>query len=99
MYITIILLSLVQIHFSLYGVAEQKLDCGLRVVHVNGDLYYFTPSISMSDLQPGGQLVCNWHQKWWNTAKTDFFPNWYYLVKFRWLQSVCALLIPDIFCC
>ena len=65
------------VYFSLYGVAEEILDCGLTTVHVNGDLYYFTPSLSMDDLKPGAEMSCTWHQKWWNIAKSDFFPNWY----------------------
>ena len=61
---------------SLYGAKVEDIDCGLTVGHVNGDLYYFTPTPSFPAIEPGEELVCTWHQKWWNVAISDFFPNW-----------------------
>ena len=60
----------------MYGAKEEELGCGLAIVHVEGDLYYFTPADMFTEIKPAELLACEWHQKWWNIAKSDFFPNW-----------------------
>ena len=68
--------SLLSFHFSLYGAKVEDLDCGLTLVHVNGDLFYLYPTPEFPGLQPGSTISCTWHQRLWNIAISDFFPNW-----------------------
>ena len=59
--------------FSLYGLVEEELDCGLFLDHVNGDLY----SLNFVNTPiPGHGVTCTHHQESSNVAKSDFFPNW-----------------------
>jgi hexosaminidase len=71
-------LSVRLFYYSLYGARTEKLDCGLKVEHENGALYYFTPSNrTFMGINPGNTIVCNYLNTHWMVSRTDNMPNWY----------------------
>ncbi|KAL4239994.1 hypothetical protein ACF0H5_000789 [Mactra antiquata] len=64
--------------YSLYGLREEVVQCGLQVRHVNGGLFYVTPDPkSFKPIPPGGKLTCTIYNKYWLVSRTDNMPNWY----------------------
>ncbi|XP_053390345.1 uncharacterized protein LOC123562093 isoform X1 [Mercenaria mercenaria] len=64
--------------YSLYGGKAESLQCGLRLEHENGALYYFTPDVKIfSGIATGETLTCQYHNKYWMVTRTDNMPNWY----------------------
>ncbi|VDI02254.1 hexosaminidase [Mytilus galloprovincialis] len=52
--------------------------CGMLLEHIAGSLYKLTPDKStFINIDPQGQVNCQFHAKYWSVAVTDNMPNWY----------------------
>ncbi|KAK3094852.1 hypothetical protein FSP39_007074 [Pinctada imbricata] len=51
-------------------------NCHMRIFHVGGSLYNFSPMKSFS-LGPMQTASCLVYAKYWQVARTDTMPNWY----------------------
>lgn len=50
---------------------------GLKVTHINGCLFKFSPTNDFQNLNPGNSIRIMFNASFWCVAKTDVMPNWY----------------------
>ena len=56
---------------------ENPLNPGLKVTHINGDLFKLEPTEHFTPLKPGETLNFEFDAGDWQVAKSDVMPNWY----------------------
>ena len=57
-------------------IPEQDLP-GVKISHINGDMFKLEPTESFTPLHQGDSLDIEFDAEFWQAAKTDVMPNWY----------------------
>ena len=50
---------------------------GIKVTHINGCLFKFSPTEDFTNINPGRSFQIRFNASFWCVSKTDIMPNWY----------------------